>query len=82
VRFPLDASWSVRRFLDAVRPDGVALVELELWPNFVRACGARGIPVAVVNGRLSARSFRRYHAGRAFVGRYFQRLAFAAVQDE
>ena len=34
VRFPLDFSGAVRRFLDAVRPDAVGLVELELWPNF------------------------------------------------
>jgi 3-deoxy-D-manno-octulosonic-acid transferase len=82
VRYPLDASWSVRRFLDAVRPDAVALVELELWPNFVRLCRRRGIPLAVVNGRLSERSFSRYRLGRAFIGRCFAQLAFAAVQDE
>lgn len=82
VRYPLDASWSVRRFLDAVRPDAVALVELELWPNFLRACGARGVPVAVVNGRLSERSFSKYRVARPFIGRYFEGLAFAAVQDE
>jgi 3-deoxy-D-manno-octulosonic-acid transferase len=82
VRYPLDASWSVRRFLDAVRPSGVALVELELWPNFVRECERRGIPVAVINGRLSARSFKRYRAARPWIGASFRRLAFAAVQDE
>lgn len=82
VRFPLDASWSVRRFLDAVRPDAAALVELELWPNFARACAARSIPLAVINGRLSERSFGRYRLGRGFMGRYFRQLEFAAVQDE
>ena len=82
VRYPLDASWAVRRFLDAVRPDAVALVELELWPHFVGACRRREIPVAVVNGRLSARSFRNYRACRAFVGKTFRALAFAGVQDE
>ncbi|MBN8645263.1 MAG: hypothetical protein J0L61_08515 [Planctomycetes bacterium] len=81
VRYPLDASWSVRRFLDRVRPDAVALVELELWPNFATECRRRGIPLAVINGRLSARSFSRYRKGRAFIGRYFRQLAFAAVQD-
>lgn len=80
-RFPLDASWSVRKFLDAVRPDAVALVELELWPNFASLCEQRGIPVAVINGRLSARSFKRYRLGRGFIGRHFRRLRFAAVQD-
>jgi 3-deoxy-D-manno-octulosonic-acid transferase len=81
VRYPLDASASVRRFLDAIKPTAVALVELELWPNFVRTCRARGIPVAVVNGRLSARSFKRYHAARALIGGVFRQLRFAAVQD-
>ena len=82
VRYPLDASWAVRRFLDRVRPDAVVLVELEVWPNFLDACAKRGIPVGVVNGRLSERSFRGYRRLRPVLRRYFSRLAFAAVQDE
>lgn len=81
VRYPLDFSWSVRRFLDAVRPDAVALVELELWPNFVRECGRRGVPVCVVNGRLSERSFRGYRRVRRWMSPVFGALEFAAVQD-
>ncbi|MCG3123869.1 MAG: 3-deoxy-D-manno-octulosonic acid transferase [Phycisphaerales bacterium] len=81
VRYPLDFSWAVRRFLDAVRPDAVALVELELWPNFIRACGQRGIPIGVINGRLSARSFKGYRKIRRFIGPSFAALDFAAVQD-
>lgn len=82
VRYPLDFSWSVARFLGAVAPDAVALVELELWPNFIRACTERGVPVCVINGRLSARSFRGYRRARRFFATTFGRLAFAAVQDE
>lgn len=82
VRYPLDLSWSVRRFLDAVQPDVVALVELELWPNFMSACTARGIPVGVINGRLSARSFKGYRKIRFFMRRVFGALRIAAVQDE
>ncbi len=82
VRYPLDASWAVRRFLDAVQPDAVALVELELWPNFLRSCRRRSIPVAVVNGRLSARSLRGYRLLRPYLRGHFRSLAFAAVQDE
>lgn len=82
VRYPLDFSPAVGRFLDAVRPDAVALVELEVWPNFVRECASRHIPIGIINGRLSARSFRRYALGRAFLRPTFARLAFAAVQDE
>lgn len=81
VRYPLDFSPAVNRFLDAVRPDAVALVELELWPNFVAGCVRRGIPVCVINGRLSARSFRGYHRLRTFFARTFSALEFAAVQD-
>ncbi|TVQ61428.1 MAG: hypothetical protein EA378_08630 [Phycisphaerales bacterium] len=82
VRYPLDFSWSVRRFLDAVRPDAVGLVELELWPGFLDACRARSIPVGVINGRLSERSFRGYHRFRRVVSPMFRSLAFAGVQDE
>ena len=60
VRYPLDFSFAVSRFLDVLRPDAVALVELEVWPNFIQACGRRSIPVCVINGRLSERSFSRY----------------------
>ncbi len=81
VRYPIDFSWSVRRFLDRVKPDAVALVELEVWPNFVRACRQRSVPVCVINGRLSARSFRGYRRLRPFFRTYFAGLEFAAVQD-
>lgn len=82
VRYPLDFSWAVRRFLDAVRPDAVALVELEVWPNFISACTRRSIPVGIINGRLSERSFRGYRRIRSFFGGLLRQLAFAAVQEE
>lgn len=82
VRYPFDASWMVERFLDRVRPDVVALCELEVWPNFVDACVRRGIPVVVVNGRLSERSFRRYAMARAVVAPTFARLHAALVQEQ
>lgn len=81
VRFALDFSPAVSRFLEAVEPDAVALVELEVWPNFVRACQARSVPVVVINGRLSARSFRGYSRLRPFFARTFGRLSLACVQD-
>ncbi|MCC6660976.1 MAG: hypothetical protein IT437_08830 [Phycisphaerales bacterium] len=81
VRYPLDFSWSVRRFMNAVRPDAVALVELELWPNFIAECRRRSVPVCVINGRLSERSFRGYRRLRRFFAPAFGALEFAAVQD-
>lgn len=82
VRYPLDASWSVRRFLDSVQPDIAVMVELELWPNFTESCVQRSIPILVVNGRLSERSFRGYQRGSIFTRPLFQRIDCAAVQTQ
>lgn len=82
LRYPIDFSWSVRRFLDRVRPDAVALVELELWPGFLEACERRRIPVVVINGRMSDRSAPRYRRFRVVTGGWFRRLAIVAAQDE
>lgn len=82
VRYPFDFSFCVRRFLEAVRPDVVALVELEVWPNFTAVCSRRDIPVCIVNGRLTERSHRLYQLIRPLVRPGFGRLAFTAVQSE
>ena len=60
VYFPLDLRASVRRALGALHPRALLLVESELWPTVIREAKARGIPVVLVNGRISARAFRRY----------------------
>ncbi len=57
--FPLDLGFSVRRFFDAVRPGILVLVETELWPVTLAEAQRRGVPVVIVNGRLSERSRRR-----------------------
>ncbi len=82
VRYPLDFSPSVRSFLNAVNPDAVILVELEIWPNFVAECSARRLPIAVINGRLSERSFKGYTRFKWFFARSYRRLHAAAVQEE
>ncbi len=81
VRFPLDFSFAVKRFLDAVGPDAVVLAELEVWPNFVEACEARGVPVCVVNGRLSERSFKGYQRFRRVLSPTFATLSAVAAQS-
>jgi 3-deoxy-D-manno-octulosonic-acid transferase len=57
--WPLDFSWATRRALERVAPRLVVLAESELWPNFLLAAKERGIPVAVINARMSPRSFAR-----------------------
>lgn len=80
--FPFDWSWTVRRALDAIRPDSVLIMETEIWPGFLRECEARRIPVAIVNGRLSLQSFRRYLWIRRFLKRVLQGLSLAVMQTE
>lgn len=82
VRFPYDFSFAVSKFLDAVKPDAVALAELEVWPNFMDACAARGLPVAVINGRLTARSFKGYRKIRRLITSAFAKITVAAVQTD
>lgn len=82
VRYPLDLTRCVRRFLDAVRPDAVALVENEVWPNFTEQCARRGIALCVVNGRLTTRSFKRYNLIRPIALPMYGRLNTAAVQTQ
>lgn len=82
VRYPFDFSRAIARFLDRVRPTAVALVELEVWPNFTAMCRRRGIPVCVINGRLTERSLRWYRRVMPLVQPSFRRLAFASVQSE
>ncbi|MDO9502824.1 3-deoxy-D-manno-octulosonic acid transferase [Falsiroseomonas sp.] len=58
---PLDVPGWVARFLDGWRPDAGVLVESELWPNLIAAARTRRIPMALVNARISPRSFARWH---------------------
>lgn len=80
--FPLDFSWAVARTLTSLRPAMLVLGELELWPNTIDACRDRRIPVAVVNGRLSERSFGRYRRFAWLTRPMFDKLSLIAAQSE
>jgi 3-deoxy-D-manno-octulosonic-acid transferase len=82
IYFPFDWAWTVRRSLHAVNPSVVLIMETELWPNFLRVCSKLRVPVAVVNGRLSERSFRRYHIIRRFTKRIVRDLRLALMQTD
>lgn len=58
IYFPVDFSPVVRRFLRVIQPKLIVLVESELWPNFIATSDRAGIPVCVVNARMSEKSFR------------------------
>lgn len=80
--FPLDFGFVIRRYLDALRPALVVLMETEFWPNFLGTCRERGIPVAVVNARISDRSYPRYLRLGVFWRRILPALTLALAQTE
>ena len=80
--FPFDWRWTVRRALKAVNPAVVLIMETELWPNFLRECKTRRIPVALVNGRISRQSHRRYRLIKSFLRRVLSSLSIAVMQSE
>jgi 3-deoxy-D-manno-octulosonic-acid transferase len=80
--FPFDWRRTVRRTLNALQPEAVLIMETELWPGFLRECERRKIPVAVLNGRLSERSFRRYRLFRSFMSRVLRGVSLAIMQTE
>jgi 3-deoxy-D-manno-octulosonic-acid transferase len=81
--FPLDLSFAVNRSIDRVKPKVFVTAETELWPNFFRACFIRDIPVIVVNGRISDRSFSRYRALKWFFRPFLVNVkAFLMQSDE
>jgi 3-deoxy-D-manno-octulosonic-acid transferase len=80
--FPFDWRWVVRRALKSINPDTVLVMETEIWPGFLRECKRQQIPVAIVNGRLSEKSFRRYRLIRSFMKRVLSSLDLAIMQTE
>lgn len=80
VRYPADLSWVARRFLGVLDPALVILVELEVWPNFLRECNREGRAVAVVNGRITRDSHGRYLAFKRWLPE-FNRISLFCVQS-
>ncbi|HEX5487796.1 MAG TPA: lipid IV(A) 3-deoxy-D-manno-octulosonic acid transferase [Rhodanobacteraceae bacterium] len=81
VYLPYDLPRAVTRFLDRIRPVLAVVVETEIWPNLFHHCGRRGIPLAVVNARLSERSLRGYRPIRALVRQALGNVALVAAQS-
>ncbi|HKS28774.1 MAG TPA: 3-deoxy-D-manno-octulosonic acid transferase [Pyrinomonadaceae bacterium] len=82
IYFPFDWAWTVRRALRRVNPEIVLVMETELWPRFLLECSRRKVPVALVNGRLSEKSFRRYRLIGSFIKRVVGCLDLALMQSE
>jgi 3-deoxy-D-manno-octulosonic-acid transferase len=80
--YPLDFAWAVRAYLNALQPKLLVLMESELWPRMLVECERRGVPVAVVNARVSDRSYRRGLKVRAVWGKVLRRVDLFLAQSE
>jgi len=83
VRYPLDFSWFVRRAFDRIAPTMIVLVEAEIWYQFITQARARGIPVVVINGRLTEqKSMRRFRWIMPIARRMFGSLTWVGALAE
>lgn len=79
--FPFDHRWSVNRFLEQAAPAILVLVETELWPNVIRLAAQRGVPVVIVNGRISDKHIDRYRRFKWFLRPVFASLSAVGMQN-
>ncbi|WP_108446169.1 lipid IV(A) 3-deoxy-D-manno-octulosonic acid transferase [Halomonas denitrificans] len=79
---PLDFPGAARRFVARLRPALALFFETELWPNLLAACDRAGVPVAVVNGRLSPRAFRGYRRLRPLMRDALGRVHWLAAKSD
>jgi len=81
---PFDISWLVRRAMRLLQPRALLVVETEIWPNLVRQAERQGVPLLLVNGRISDRSFPRYLAAKKLLApalRQFTRFCMQSRMD-
>jgi len=82
--FPLDIPWTVRRYLERLRPHLAVTLESEIWPNFLELAHERGVLLALANARVSDQSFRRYLRNRWYADNIisnYDLIAAGTTQD-
>ena len=82
IYLPLDFPLIVRSALRRIRPSMIALIETEVWPNLVAEAAKRNIPVSIVNGRLSERSYLRYRRFQFFFSSLLKRVTDVLAREE
>lgn len=80
--FPIDHPLSIRRAIAKIQPSLLLIAETELWPNLLRSCGEKGIPIVLFNGRISQKSFRRYLFLKSFFKGCLKPISAFLMQTE
>lgn len=73
---PIDFSWCVRKFLNVIKPEAMLIIETELWPNTIHTVASHNVPMVLVNGRLSQKSFSNYRKLSLLISPILQKLSF------
>ena len=79
---PVDLPWIVSKMVRRLRPSALIVQETELWPNLFHALGRLHVPIVLVNGRLSPRSFQRYVRVRPFMRRVLAHVSLILAQSD
>jgi 3-deoxy-D-manno-octulosonic-acid transferase len=79
--FPLDLSFIIQKFFRRLKPKAIIIVESEFWPNFILTAYRNGIPIILLNGKLSEKSYRIYKNSKLF-SRVLKKISLLAVQNE
>ena len=79
---PFDLPFAVRNAVRRIRPSAFIIMETELWPNNIRMLQESSVPVVLMNGRLSERSYKRYKKLVFFIGEVLRDVSILCVQDE
>jgi 3-deoxy-D-manno-octulosonic-acid transferase len=72
--FPVDLSWITRKVLRRIKPSCILLIELEIWPNFLVSVYEKNIPLIIVNGRISDKSFKTYRIISRISGAFYNSI--------
>jgi 3-deoxy-D-manno-octulosonic-acid transferase len=80
--FPIDLPIFVDRVLSIIQPDILITIDTEIWPNTVRGCHLRGVPVVMANGRISAESFQYYRWVQPLMGQVFKNYSRLLMKDQ
>jgi 3-deoxy-D-manno-octulosonic-acid transferase len=80
--FPFDFSWAMRRAFGNIQPTICLLMELEVWPNFISLAKRLGVPVVVVNGRISDKSYTGYKRIKPFTKKIFGKISLILAQTD
>jgi len=80
--FPFDFSWAMHRAFGNIRPAICLLMELEIWPNFISLAKRLDVPVVVVNGRISDKSYAGYKRIKPFTRNIFGKISLVLAQTD